>query len=75
MAVDYSKGYYNVYGPDRKLIGRIDKDEYIRSGTSLLYRVDDDSLYSMDGKLLGFIDGGVARTPKDGKVILIIETE
>ncbi|WP_047934657.1 hypothetical protein [Pseudomonas putida] len=75
MSVDYSKGRYNVYDADRKLIGRIDEDEYIRSGAKLIYRVDDDSLYSMDGALLGFIDDGIARTPKDAKIILIIEAE
>lgn len=75
MAVDYSKGCYNVYDPDRKLIGRIDKDEYIRCGSKLIYRVDDESLYSMDGKLLGFIDDGIVRVPSNAQVLLIIEEE
>ena len=75
MAIDYSKGCYNVFGPDRSPIGRIDKDEFIRSDKNvLLYRIDGDELYSMKGEYLGFIDDGFART-SHGQIIFTIEEE
>ncbi|MDD2106811.1 hypothetical protein [Pseudomonas asiatica] len=72
MSKDYSKGRYNVFGPDRKQIGRIDEDEFIRSGANLIYRIDGDEIYSMDGKHLGFIDDGIGRTPKGDMLFTII---
>ncbi|MFJ3153530.1 hypothetical protein ACIPIX_05200 [Pseudomonas protegens] len=75
MATDYSKGYYKVFSPDRSPVGRIDKDEFIRSDkNALLYRVDGDELYSMKGDYLGFIDEGVARATS-GQLLFTIEKE
>jgi hypothetical protein len=75
METDYSKGYYNVFGPDRSPVGRIDKDELIRSDKNvLLYRIDGDELYSMRGEYLGFIDDGFART-SSGQLLFTIEAE
>lgn len=74
MAIDYSKGCYNVFGPDRKPVGRIDKDEFVRNGQNLLYRVDGDEFYSMKGEYLGFIDDGYVRS-STGSLLFTIEAE
>lgn len=42
--MDYSKGRYNVRTPDGGFVGRIDGDEFVRNGLSLLYRVVGDEL-------------------------------
>lgn len=72
---DYSKGCYNVFGPDLSPVGRIDKDEFIRSDKNvLLYRIDGDELYSMKGEYLGSIDDGFARA-SSGQLLFTIESE
>lgn len=45
--MDYSKGRYNVRTPDGGSIGRIDGDEFVCNGLSLLYRVDGDEFYEV----------------------------
>ena len=61
MPVDYSKGRYNVFqgrSPGQLPIGIIDEDEYVRSpANQLIYRVDGDEFYDVDGKYLGEIVG------------------
>ncbi|WP_433771494.1 hypothetical protein [Pseudomonas putida] len=50
MATDFAKGRYNVYagrGPMDELIGRLDKDEFVRSNSGdLLFRIDGDNVYT-----------------------------
>lgn len=74
--MNYENGRYRVIGPAGEEIGMIDHDEFVRRGTEFLYRVDGDEVYSAgtNAKLLGFIDGGVARTP-NGQVLFSIEAE
>lgn len=74
MSIDYSRGRYNVFDANEKLIGRIDEDEFVRQGSDLLYRIDGDEVYALNGGLLAFIEGGVAKTP-DGKKLLSIRSE
>ncbi|HAT31360.1 MAG TPA: hypothetical protein DCW29_11070 [Janthinobacterium sp.] len=62
--IDYSKGRYTVKDTNGSLIGRIDEDEYVRSGTTLRFRVDGDEFYTLDGVLIGFIRSGIVTTPK-----------
>ena len=61
--IDYSKGRYTVKDTNGGLIGRIDDDEYVRSGTALLFRLDGDEFYTLDSVLIGFIRDGVVTTP------------
>jgi hypothetical protein len=60
MATNFSKGRYKVFQgsvPGVPPIGRIDEDEYVRtSNGTLIYRVDNDQFFDMDGQLLGFIE-------------------
>lgn len=74
MVTDYSRGRYNVFGPAGNQIGRIDEDEFVRQEDELIYRIDGDELYSVQGKYLGFIDNGFARSP-NGDLLFIIEPE
>jgi hypothetical protein len=57
MAIDFSKGRYNVFQgrmPGQLPIGRIDEDEYVRSAKNvLLYRFDGEEMYDMNGNYLG----------------------
>lgn len=62
--IDHSKGRYTVKDTNGVLIGRIDEDEYVRSGASLCFRIDGDEFYTLDGVLIGFIQGGIVTTPK-----------
>lgn len=74
MLTDYSKGRYNVFGPDMTQIGRIDEDEFVRNGANLVCRIDGDEVYSINGKYLGFIDEGTARSPQ-GDLLFTIKPE
>lgn len=74
MLTDYSKGRYNVFGPDMKQIGRIDEDEFVRNGADLVFRIDGDEVYSINGKYLGFIDEGIARSSQ-GDLLFTIKPE
>ena len=61
--IDYSKGRYTVKDRNGGFIGRIDEDEYVRSGTVLRFRLDGDEFYTLDSVLIGFIRDGVVTTP------------
>lgn len=61
--IDYSKGRYTVKDTNGALVGRIDGDEYVRSGASLRFRVDGDEFYTLDAVLIGFIRDGIVTTP------------
>lgn len=74
MEIDYSKGRYNVFGPNGQIIGRIDEDEFVRSGTTLIYRIDGNEVYEINGGVLGYVDSGVAATP-NGKILFTIQSE
>jgi hypothetical protein len=58
--VDYTKGRYNVFqgrGPTNILVGRIDEDEFVRNDSGkLLYRIDGDEFYEVDGAYIGRIE-------------------
>jgi hypothetical protein len=74
MTIDYSQGKYSVLNASGAHIGRIDEDEFIRQGSTLLYRLDGSEVYAVNGGLLGFIDAGVAKKP-DGQVLFSIQPE
>jgi len=74
MSINYSQGRYVVVDASGKVIGRIDCDEFVRSGSHPLYRVDGEAVYDMAGSLLGFIENGVVSTP-DGSKLLSIKDE
>lgn len=72
--MDYSKGRYNVRTPDGDFVGRIDEDEFVRNGLSLLYRVDGDGFYEVAGRFVGRIEDGIVRTTS-GEAKFIIDAE
>jgi len=72
--IDYSKGRYTVKDTNGGLIGRIDEDEYVRSGTVLRFRVDGDEFYTLDSVLIGFIRNGIVTAP-DGAPRYFISSE
>jgi hypothetical protein len=75
MKIDYTQGQYIVAGADGAIVGRIDHDEFVRSGSKLLYRFDgDDEFYDMSGRLLGFVDNGLVTSP-DGRTLFSIRAE
>lgn len=67
MQIDYSKGRYVVTDPNGNVVGRIDCDEFVRSGSKLLYRIDGGEFYDMSGELLGAIDDGAVITASGSK--------
>lgn len=53
-------------------VGRVDGDEFIRQGDTLLYRIDeDDEIYTAGGnaELIATIDGETAKSPQTGQVV------
>lgn len=74
MSIDYSNGRYLVFASKGAPLGIIDGDEYVRNGLNLLYRIDGNEVYSLEGKHLGFIDDGLAKA-LDGSVIFSIRPE
>lgn len=71
MTADYSNGRYLVFTSEDTPLGLIDGDEYVRSGLNLLYRLDGDEVYSLDGEHLGFIEDGLAKTPCGGVIFRV----
>lgn len=74
MSVEYNKGRFNVFDVNSVMIGRIDHDEFVRNGLNLLFRIDNNEVYSMEGELLGFMNDGVA-TARSGKMLFRISTD
>lgn len=74
MTIDYSQGRYNVFNLSGEQIGRIDEDEFVRQGNKLLYRIDDSSVYADNGKLIAFIQLGVATT-NSGEVLFVLRKD
>lgn len=74
VMIDYSEGQYTVRTAQGAIVGRIDNDEYVRSGTELLYRVDGDEMYSNNGDFLGDIEDGEVIAPT-GEVLFRIVAE
>lgn len=72
--IDYSRGRYVVRDTNGALVGRIDEDEFVRDGARLLYRVDGDEFYIVNGGLVGFINNGVVTT-STGERRFTIEAE
>lgn len=77
--MDYSKGRYNVFegrDPGAQRIGRIDEDEYVRDPSGeLLYRLDGEEFYDMNGNLLGEIvpsGAGRAMVVSEGHMCLFV---
>jgi hypothetical protein len=70
--IDYSKGRYTVKDTNGASVGRIDEDEFVRSGTTLLFRVDGEEFYTLNGVLIGFIENGIVKTPKGERRYSII---
>lgn len=82
MATDYSLGRYKVFQgrmPGQLPIGRIDEDEYVRTAENkLIYRVDGDKFYDMNGNYLGEIqetDGGRAMVVSGNNCLFVIVPE
>jgi hypothetical protein len=70
----YEDGRHVVFDGAGNAIGRIDFDEFIRdSQARLMYRIDGDEVYSMDGDFLGNLISGVLQI--DGRVIFRIAEE
>lgn len=63
--MDFSTGRYIARNPNGQQIGRIDEDEFVRSGIKLLFRVDGDEVYTVGqkGELVGFIEGNNVSSP------------
>jgi len=59
MPTDFSKGRYIVRtarGYSTDVVGRIDEDEFVRDPhNKLLYRIDDDMVFDMQGGAVGII--------------------
>lgn len=72
--IDYSEGQYIVRNAQGAIVGRIDKDEYVRNGAELLYRVDGDEMYSNNGNFVGDIEDGKVIAPT-GEVLFRIVAE
>lgn len=70
--IDYSKGRHEVLTPQGNIFGVIDGDEFVRSGSNLVFRIDGDEIYSLDGKHLGYIEDGVARSFNNEVIFKII---
>ena len=70
----YDTGRFSVRGPNGVTLGCIDGDEFVRNGSSLVYRIDGAEVYTLNGSILAFIDSGVARTPS-GDIIFTIHPE
>ncbi len=59
--MDYTQGRYNVYDEWGNWIGRIDGDEFVRTpgaNGQLLYRLEEDEFYDMNGGFIGHISNG-----------------
>lgn len=52
-------------------IGRVEGDEFVRCGHTLIYRIQGPELYAVGntGKLIGFIEGSEVRTTQ-GRIFL-----
>lgn len=74
--MDYSKGRYTVRNNAGQIIGRIDEDEFVRNGATLLYRLEGNDVYEVgtDGKSLAFIRDGQAVSPS-GQVLFAVDEE
>lgn len=74
MKYDYNNGVFWVLDPQDNVIGRIDGDEFVRSGANFLYRIDGDEVYQLNGEYLAGIEDGVAKTP-EGRIVFTIKSE
>jgi hypothetical protein len=72
--IDYSQGRYVVKDSSGQVVGRIDEDGFVRNGMDLLYRVDGDEFYIVNGGLVGFIENGRVVSPQ-GQFKFVIEAE
>ncbi len=74
--MDYSTGRYNVFEPSGIQIGRIDQDEFVRSGSQILYRIDGNEVYGVKAghPPLAFIENERATT-REGTVLFWVEEE
>ena len=71
--VNYGKGSYIVQDATGQVIGRIDGDEYVRNGTKLLYRIEEDEFYLVNGGLVGSIDYGTVHSTEGELLFRITE--
>ncbi|WP_336692178.1 hypothetical protein [Delftia acidovorans] len=64
-------GSWTVLDGRGREIGRVEGDEFVRCGHTLIYRIEGPELYSVGnaGKLLGFIEGCEVRTTQ-GRIFL-----
>lgn len=72
--MNYESGRYLAVNTMGVQIGMIDGDEFIRDHSNrLIYRVDDDKVYDLNGVLLGRLDSG--RLVVNGKLIFTLVLE
>ena len=72
--VNYANGRYVVENTRGEFVGRIDYEEYVRNGSTLLYRIDGDEFYSASGGLIGFVAEGVVLSTS-GDPLFVISKE
>jgi hypothetical protein len=70
--MNYENGHYQVLDAKGNYVGRIDQDEFVRNGKSLLYRIDGDEFYSLNGLLIGVIENGKVYEPKSYEALFQI---
>lgn len=74
LETDYSKGHFSVVSENGQQLGVIDHDEFVRNDRALLYRIDGEEVYDLNGGLVAYLDCGVASTPS-GRVLFSIVRE
>lgn len=72
--MDFTKGCYRVMAPNGSEIGLINGDEFVRNGLDLIYRIDDEEVYTAGSntQLLGFLTGRIAHD-LNGNTLFTIE--
>lgn len=74
METDYRKGHFSVVGENGQQLGVIDHDEFVRNDGALLYRIEGEEVYDLNGGLVAYVDCGVASMPS-GRVLFSIVRE
>lgn len=72
--MDFTKGLYRVMAPNGSEIGLINGDEFVRNGLELIYRIDDEEVYTAgsNAQLLGYLTGRTAHD-LNGNTLFTIE--
>lgn len=65
---------YVLKGEGDRIVGRIDRDMYVREGAQPLFHIKGDGFFSIDGERLGSIIGSTVLS-QTGMVIFKIQPE